>query len=432
VTGLPATVVDHGQLLSKRIMKLRGKVTEARRRWNSFLPSCRHGTCEFAFPDEIDLMGRTRGQTSLRAVVHVDGNSIGDSIRMWLNRCIEGPVEDDRVRREYREWSQALTDCGNAVLKCLAERVGDSVTRPVNSSAYVLDGTPPHLSFPLDCLDHISEDSNGCTVFLPLIPVLLGGDDLTFLCHGRIGLDLAVAALREFERAGVGIPHLGDEGGKLHLTACAGVALVKAHAPFHRSYELAESLCRSAKEKRRKSIKESGGPSGSWLDWHVGSNRPGESIMELRHRQYQPHSHQLTLRPYPLESRDREVRTWTWLDLKLLGPGDTHSTFKQGFRGDDLWLRSRNKVKRLASLAVEGPQAVQNQMQSWRVVEPNISLPGGFEGRGFNDNISASLLDCIELMDLHLRLGPRNINDEEAASASPKTNDHEEARSHDK
>ena len=35
----------------------------------------------------------------------------------------------------------------------------------------------------------------------PLRPIVFGGDDLTFVCHGRIGLALAARYLQYFEAA---------------------------------------------------------------------------------------------------------------------------------------------------------------------------------------------------------------------------------------
>src|SRR5262249_55209954 len=34
-------------------------------------------------------------------------------------------------------------------------------------------------------------------VYLPIRPILLGGDDLTFVCDGRVALDLAATALAQ-------------------------------------------------------------------------------------------------------------------------------------------------------------------------------------------------------------------------------------------
>lgn len=134
---------------------------------------------------------------------------------------------------------EAIIDLGRAVTKAVAERTAACIQREENH--YVLCGTPLNLGFRLhDRRGDKSRKTVTNRAFLPLRPVLLGGDDITCLCDGRIALDLAETALKEFARHPV--PHLGPDGEETSLTACAGVALVKAHAPVHRSYELAEDL----------------------------------------------------------------------------------------------------------------------------------------------------------------------------------------------
>src|SRR6185312_4842133 len=79
----------------------------------------------------------------------------------------------------------------------------------------------------------------GDRLLLPVRPILYGGDDLTFVCHGRLGLALAERYLRAFAAAPA------SDGQP--LSACAGVAIVHSRAPFSRAYGLADELCRTAK-----------------------------------------------------------------------------------------------------------------------------------------------------------------------------------------
>jgi len=202
------------------------------------------------------------GERSLVGVVHVDGNGVGEAIRKWLNKCIQDNVPDDKVRQQLREWSESVDRVGREALERAIKRTIEAVEQ--KNGEYELVGEIEDLSFGLECSDG--------QVFLPLRPVLLGGDDLTFLCDGRIALDLAETALAAFECC---VRHLGK------LSACAGVAIVPVHAPFERAYALAESLCRNAKRRRREE-----GDSGSWLDWHIGAPLPGETVNDLRLRKY--------------------------------------------------------------------------------------------------------------------------------------------------
>lgn len=404
VTGLPATHVDQGELISPHIKHLRENREKALTRWDSYLPKLANTPQLTArFPAELDRMGRSHGDTSTLGVVHVDGNSVGAAIARWLKRCEDEELEDDPVRAEYRAWSDALSNVGEQVLRALTERVGAGVADA--DSGPTLRGIPDPLSFKLQ--------SEGKCVFLPMRPILLGGDDLTFVCDGRIALDLAAAALTEFERHP--IPHLGEAGEPTTLSACAGVALVKPHAPFHRSYELAEALCSSAKRRRRLVNDKFRIDTYSWIDWHIGTPRPGETVDSIRERQYKRGSATLTLRPYPLADAGGR-KGWRWLDRDVLGP-DTHS--KHALRGEieagapkpnDEWSASRNRVKLLGQLVVEGRDAVKRQLEAWRAIEPTIDLPADLHETGFIGT-ETPLLDAIELLDLHLRLDGKALDE---------------------
>lgn len=379
ITGLPATGLDPQEPmvpLSRRVLRWRNRDVrdKARGRWERFLPD----KGEYDFPAEIDDMGRTRGDTSLLGVVHIDGNGVGEQIVSWLNKCKEEGCTDEQVRTEMRQWSSAINILGEKALRAVVERVIAAIA--YEEGRPWVKGSVANLAFELK--------KSGERVLLPLRPVLLGGDDLTFLCDGRIALDLAETALGVFNTE---VEHLG------RVTACAGVAIVPAHTPFDRAYELAESLCRSAKQRRRE--KNDG---GCWLDWHIGAPRPGEGIAELRARVY---SHrlagtnlELTCRPYRLGESADDQETWRWLSRCILGAQGN------GFRGD-LWSQHRNKLKELASLVREGENGVRRAREAWTAAA-DLAWPGGLdETNGFLDGVRTPLLDAVELLDVHLPLG---------------------------
>jgi hypothetical protein len=366
VTGLPAIAIDplDRTLVSKQVeIWRREEIREAAEaRWATDFGA----RSRWHFPAEIDELGRTRGDTSLFAVVHVDANDVGEKIRNWLSRCLERRLAKTVVLDQYREWSRWIDEEFHRVWRCLVERILASIHDGC------LQGSIPRLNFELR------------PGKLPLRPVLLGGDDLTFLCDGRVALDLAATALREI--ASGECPHLGK------MSACAGVAIVRAHYPFARAYELAEELCSHAKSVRREQQ-----DAGCWLDWHIGVARPTEPVQEFRNRLYRANGLQLTCRPYRLGSAAIDGGTWSWLSGTLLG------TSGNGLRGPG-WERRRNKVKALASLLRQGPSAVQTALNAWQVVDRQLALPTGLGDSGFNGD-RTPLLDAIELVDVHLPLG---------------------------
>ncbi len=387
-TGLPATGFDPAVPiipLSKDVLKRREKKKEANELWSEYLKS-KEG---FAFPMELDHLGRTVDDTSLIGVVHVDGNAVGTKIEVWLSKKSEQGMDDDSVRREYRQWSQAIDQLGKNALQVVAERIFHKVEKSSEDrkESMRIDGKPEGLGFGL-------KEVNG-EWMLPLRPILLGGDDLTFVCDGRIALDLAETALGVFERSN--IPHLGN------ISACAGAAVVRVHTPFARAYDLAEKLCVSAKRM----LKETH-DSGCALDWHIGISRPGETVTGIRERQYRTNNHQLTCRPFRLGSGKDKAETWRWLSGMLL------DDWKVGLRGK-VWSERRNKVKAFAELVREGPGGVQAALKAWSVVDKDLQLPQPIEEDGFFAKSRTPLLDALELLDLHLVLEPAGPDREEEA-----------------
>ena len=93
----------------------------------------------------------------------------------------------------------------------------------------------------------------------------------------RLGLSLAETYICAFEKE-------TEENGAINkkITSSAGVAMVKSHYPFAQAYRMAEMLCQSAKNYRRK-IKEYFADS-SYLDWHFALSGLSGTLEEIRRR----------------------------------------------------------------------------------------------------------------------------------------------------
>ena len=202
-------------------------------------------------------------------------------------------------------------------------------------------------------------------------------------------MSLARVALEAF--SGTAVPSLEHT-----LGACAGVAIVKSHAPFARAYELADALCREAKARLRQGHGRFRSERCA-IDWHVGHLATLEPLARTREREYRANGWDLTLRPYP-QGRSGATQTFSWLLDDVLGDGGAG-----GFRGA-AWQRHRNKIKDLREILRSGPEAVQQSLDAWKVTAgPEAgALPAGL-GNGFQGS-ETPLLDAIELMDLHLPL----------------------------
>lgn len=162
VTGLPASTVDplDSSPVSREVETWRSADVrrDAEFRWTKDLELA----SGWQFPAEIDEMGRTRGDTSLLAVVHVDANDVGERIRNWLANCVDKNLDDAKVRDQYREWSGWI----DKEFRRIWQRIVGRVLAAIHDRH--LQGSIPRLNFELR------------PGKLPVRPVLLGGDDRAF------------------------------------------------------------------------------------------------------------------------------------------------------------------------------------------------------------------------------------------------------------
>jgi hypothetical protein len=167
--------------------------------------------------------------------------------------------------------------------------------------------------------------------YLPFRPLVFGGDDVTFVCDGRVGLTLAARYLELFEAE--------SQARGMELYACAGIAVVKVHYPFARAYGLAEALTKSAKQY----VRAEGDGNLSALDWHFAAGGLLGELKDIRNREYTVPAGDLTLRPLPLHGAG--VRGW---------PAFTNVI--ETFKGK-AWKEHRNKVIALREVLRDGPNA---------------------------------------------------------------------------
>jgi hypothetical protein len=368
-THLPAAAFDaDGRPIAAGVSARRRP--ELARRWDGLL------SAPWQFPLELDHLGRTRDDRSLLGVVHVDGNGVGRKIGEWLARQRQQGAADEAVIAGYRELSAGLNRLAHAALEEVLRRVvGAAGVNPTTGRSEIASRLPGR-RFELHAADGVT--------YLPVRPIILGGDDLTFVCDGRLALDLAAAALAAFERTAV--PLLGE------VRACAGVAIARTHSPILPVYELAAGLCDSAKRHVRDRQEDA-----SALDWHIGLTGLHATLEQIRHRQYGGAGRRLTCRPYRLGAAG-EPCTWQWL-------GDVVLSDTAGFHGP-AWAERRSKVRELAELAREGPQAVAGALQAWAVTSPGVRLPPGLPADGYLPG-GTPLLDAVELLDIHFPLPAR-------------------------
>ena len=133
----------------------------------------------------------------------------------------------------------------------------------------------------------------------PLIPLMLGGDDLLLVSRAEIALPFIVTLCEELDS-------LQKVGAGFKLTLGVGVVFAKHTIPIHRLHEVAEQLASSAK-RRFRGLKD-GEAKRSVVDWAVYSTAWVDDPEEVRRRDW-------------LRGSGNELRVLSQRPVDVLGEG---------------------------------------------------------------------------------------------------------------
>jgi len=283
---LPAhTVVPEGTR-HRDVSRVSKAKRDAAEGWRERLERILQGS-GLALPANIDQLEKEYSDLDWLAVVHADGNGLG---QIFLN--FDGYVtqDGDRAARnaayisEQREFSAAIeTATEAAFLTALKE----------------LPSRPP--------------TGRKRRTVLPIVPLVLGGDDLTVVCDGSAALLFTRRYLMAFEEETAKSPIIKRIAtaalGCGRLSACAGVAITKPHFPFYSAYALAEELLRSAKAVKKNVVHQTSEHKGksypcSAMDFHVLYDSTFSALKSIRDRLVlREEKTSLTAKPYVVTPR---------------------------------------------------------------------------------------------------------------------------------
>lgn len=133
----------------------------------------------------------------------------------------------------------------------------------------------------------------------PLIPLMLGGDDLLLVTRAEIALPFVVTLCEELDS-------LQNDSNSFKLTLGAGVVIAKHTIPIHRLHEIVEQLASSAK-RRFRGFKD-GETRRSVVDWAVYSTAWVDDPDEVRRRDW-------------LRGNNCEMRVLSQRPVDVLGDG---------------------------------------------------------------------------------------------------------------
>jgi Cas10/Cmr2, second palm domain len=148
---------------------------------------------------------------------------------------------------ESVEWSAVIHADGNRLGELFQKAIDQLDPGQVRDLSEAVDGVAKQAF--RDAVAKLAE-LTGKRDELPIVPLIIGGDDLTVLVSGEYCLEVVHEYLTAFSghaKTKAPIEQALRLAGRPALTVSAGVAIVKPHFPFSVAYRLSEELCQSAK-----------------------------------------------------------------------------------------------------------------------------------------------------------------------------------------
>ncbi|MFN8443267.1 MAG: hypothetical protein U0175_21000 [Caldilineaceae bacterium] len=371
----------------------------------------------FAPARDFDKLGVSPDESSLIAVVHADGNGMGKRVEAMREQH-KKPEQNRAYLNALRSFSASVKKASNLALQetlnLLIANV--KITKKEGKDIYYISAESGkdelEGAVKLAEIERKEQRASGERFYLPFRPIVLGGDDTTFVCEGRLGLSLAAYYVQKFTEQTL------SDGKKAHCRA--GVALVPLHFPFARAYALAEEISKSARnsisewKKNPRMLDKDGGITA--IDWHFAIGGMVRDLKDVRRLEYTSDGNldnearhgDMLMRPLRLDAHKDEWRSWP-IFIETV----------KAFRESEVWRRRHNKVKALRTALRKGEKAVQQFRRLYSVKSlPEIHAQyGSFQESGWQGNHCA-YFDAIEAvdrlieLDTRLQLGPINSQKE--------------------
>ena len=328
----------------------------------------------YEFPLSVNELGQKDGENYF-SVIHVDGNNMGVKFRGCDNLS-----DRRRLSREIKRKTEGAF--ADLLLKIIAAK-----------DSGIFD----------DCLTFTEITKN----ILPIRPLIIGGDDVTFVCPANMAI-LFTKTLMEIlndvtpENTA---EHLTQESSR-QMDCCAGVAILPTAYPFFRGYELAEQLCDAAKKSMRDFAKNKKTPNedlpvkSSWLDYAILHGEQAPTLEQIRERSYSGVRGSLHFGPYRVANEDAQNTAERRKNIENLLACTTQFPHLMG----------QGKYKELRDVLQRGKDDTAKYLQQLKRL--NIKLPAvpDWDFLKSEDNLlwtvsdepQTPYVDAIELIDFYV------------------------------
>jgi len=346
---------------------------------------------KYEFPKELDLLGGDEGKNYI-AIIHIDANSMGDAFKTLQQNL---PIDKRDLLRQLSEHIKVASEQAvQFITHCLAQEIEASYSAAIT-----------HRIFP-PVVGPVSLNQKEGKILLPLRPILQGGDDLTFICDGRLGLCLATGYMNKFQRLTHEFLQQNRElvrflNAREDFTACAGVAIVKAHYPFRHAYALSEALLKSAKKIGRKSGYNA-------LDFHIVSETSRIELEHMRAHEYifqeGAMSYSLTRKPYyvgnaPASHSDHPPLASYYQNLGNARGLIAHSKLKELEAAVHQGPKETKRLAKYLQDTYKPPQDSQKNKHDLEEWIQSLSGTGELENSFFQINEKNRATDLLDIME---------------------------------
>ena len=302
---------------------------------------------KYAFPAEFEKLGQ-RETEDYMAIVHIDGNNMGEKFRNCDTLTKRKNMSLAVYRKTILAFSLLLDD--------------------------IIDDYPAlqaHLSL---------EEADDGKQLLPIRPIVLGGDDMTFVCTAKYALSFTRKIMGEMNRLGI--------------DSCGGISILPTAYPFFRGYEIAEQLCGAAKSKMR-AMRQDG--SSCWLDFAILHGEQPPTLEQIRAQQYSGKCGAMHFGPYRVDGDASEPAHI----------GNLAEAVRQLVQGEG--RMPMNKIKELRAVLAAGRHEQEQFMAQYRRLAASgakMRLPAIEAWESYRDSLwqeeRTPYVDAIEMIDFYV------------------------------
>ncbi len=295
-------------------------------------------TTHYELVTQLEKLGGNKDDNNFIAVVQIDGNLMGKKVQendKELRKILDRISDPEKKLDMYREKKQEFSEKIDKLFKGAYSDMQDAVKKQIEN------GNLKDLSLE----EVVNEEKQ---INFPVRRIITAGDDICFVSEGRIGIECAVEYMKALWKRSKG-----------ENSACAGVAIVHQSYPFYKAYEIAESLCSSAK-KYNASLDKEGCANACAIDWHIEYGEMYGGLDEIRKHYVDADGKSILARPYFVCGKaeyEGKAGNRTYADFKQTMEEMEYALHNKCEDEEDRMI-ARRKLKELRTYLKESDEAV--------------------------------------------------------------------------